>query len=101
MRTTPRPILLSLCLATLACHVGSSKAVAEPRKSGAGPDDTPLIRAELKDDAEMAAAIREYYTKFEHKVPMRDGAHLFTSVYAPKDRSRTYPILLIRTPYSV
>ena len=32
---------------------------------------------------------------------MRDGAKLFTSVYVPKDRSTTYPIMLIRTPYSV
>jgi hypothetical protein len=32
---------------------------------------------------------------------MRDGVKLFTAVYAPKDNSRTYPILLLRTPYSV
>jgi putative CocE/NonD family hydrolase len=34
-------------------------------------------------------------------VPMRDGVRLFTSVYAPKDASQAYPILLTRTPYSV
>ncbi len=32
---------------------------------------------------------------------MRDGVKLFTSVYVPKDRSTTYPIMLNRTPYSV
>ncbi len=32
---------------------------------------------------------------------MRDGVQLFTSVYTPKDRSRTYPVLMRRTPYSV
>jgi putative CocE/NonD family hydrolase len=32
---------------------------------------------------------------------MRDGVHLFTSVYVPKDSSRTYPFLINRTPYSV
>ena len=31
---------------------------------------------------------------------MRDGAKLFTAVYVPKDDSQTYPILLMRTPYS-
>lgn len=41
------------------------------------------------------------YDKFEYRIPMRDGVHLFTSVYIPKDHSRTYPILLNRTPYSV
>ena len=32
---------------------------------------------------------------------MRDGARLFVSVYAPKDPTKPYPILLSRTPYSV
>ena len=45
--------------------------------------------------------IREHYTKHEYVVPMRDGVRLFTAVYTPKDRSKTYPILMRRTPYSV
>lgn len=32
---------------------------------------------------------------------MRDGIRLFTSVYAPKDTTAQYPIILSRTPYSV
>ncbi len=32
---------------------------------------------------------------------MRDGVHLFTSVYVPKDLSKAYPFLIDRTPYSV
>jgi putative CocE/NonD family hydrolase len=32
---------------------------------------------------------------------MRDGVKQFTSIYAPKDTSVTYPILLTRTPYSM
>src|SRR5258707_10665158 len=32
---------------------------------------------------------------------MRDGVRLFTSVYVPKDDSKTYPFLINRTPYSV
>jgi putative CocE/NonD family hydrolase len=45
--------------------------------------------------------VRAAYTKYEFRIPMRDGARLFTSVYVPKDASRTWPILLNRTPYSV
>jgi putative CocE/NonD family hydrolase len=45
--------------------------------------------------------IREHYTKYEYLIPMRDGIRLFTSVYVPKDDSKTYPIMLNRTPYSV
>lgn len=51
--------------------------------------------------ADRAAYIRQNYTKHEVLIPMRDGVRLFTSIYTPKDRSRTYPILLLRTPYSV
>jgi putative CocE/NonD family hydrolase len=43
----------------------------------------------------------QHYTKDEHYIPMRDGVKLFTQVYLPKERSKTYPILLRRTPYSV
>ena len=32
---------------------------------------------------------------------MRDGKLLFTSVYVPKDSSRSYPFMVDRTPYSV
>ncbi len=45
--------------------------------------------------------VKAHYTKYEFKIPMRDGVRLFTSVYVPKDESRSYPILLNRTPYSV
>ena len=46
--------------------------------------------------------VKAHYTKFEYKIPMRDGVKLFTSVYVPKDLGKPpYPILLNRTPYSV
>ncbi len=45
--------------------------------------------------------VREHYTKYEFRIPMRDGVHLFTSVYVPKDTSVAYPFLVDRTPYSV
>ncbi|MGV3538987.1 MAG: CocE/NonD family hydrolase, partial [Rufibacter sp.] len=48
-----------------------------------------------------SAYIRQHYTKTEHQVAMRDGVKLFTVVYAPKDKSQKYPIMLNRTPYSV
>jgi putative CocE/NonD family hydrolase len=44
--------------------------------------------------------VKERYAKSEHQIPMRDGRKLFTIVYAPKDTSQKYPILLHRTPYS-
>jgi putative CocE/NonD family hydrolase len=57
--------------------------------------------AEKQD--ELAEWIKANYTKYEYRIPMRDGIHLFTSVYVPKDAAeqRTYPILFDRTPYTV
>ena len=45
--------------------------------------------------------VKEHYTKYEYRIPMRDGVRLFTAVYVPKDSSHTYPFLIERTPYSV
>lgn len=49
----------------------------------------------------LESYLRLHYTKREFLVPMRDGVRLFTAVYTPRDTTRTYPILLRRTPYSV
>ena len=40
------------------------------------------------------------YVKREVDIVMRDGVKLHTTIYAPKDRSKEYPILMTRTPYS-
>ncbi len=45
--------------------------------------------------------ILQDYRKHEHMIPMRDGVHLCTQVYAPRDTSQTYPFLILRTPYSI
>jgi uncharacterized protein len=58
----------------------------------------PSLRAQ---NQRPAFNIKAHYLKSEHQIPMRDGIKLFTVVYAPKDRSRKYPIMLNRTTYSV
>ncbi len=44
--------------------------------------------------------VQQHYTKTETTITMRDGVKLFTVIYAPKNTSKKYPILLQRTPYS-
>ncbi len=44
--------------------------------------------------------IARTYTKRSVQITMRDGKKLFTTIYEPKDRSRKYPIMINRTPYS-
>ena len=48
-----------------------------------------------------AVWLAEYYTKYEYRIPMRDGIRLFTRVYVPKDDSQPWPIVLTRTPYAL
>jgi putative CocE/NonD family hydrolase len=45
--------------------------------------------------------LKDNYNKYEYRIPMRDGTHLFTAVYVPKDTTEHYPFLVKRTPYTV
>ncbi|PPK96563.1 hypothetical protein LY01_00386 [Nonlabens xylanidelens] len=45
--------------------------------------------------------VKENYTKTVEYISMRDGVKLYTVIYAPKDTSKEYPIMMQRTPYSV
>ncbi len=97
------PTILCLLLATVACG-GASSAVAKTKTAPPAPAttaSTPLISDALPDEKSIALAIRAHYTKYVHRIPMRDGKRLYTTVYVPKDRSQTYPMLMCRTPYSV
>ena len=51
--------------------------------------------------AQLGSISQSNYSKREFRIKMRDGKKLFTAVYTPKDTTRTYPILLTRTPYGV
>jgi putative CocE/NonD family hydrolase len=60
-----------------------------------------LRAADEKSADTNATWLAEHYTKFEHRIPMRDGVHLFTRIYVPKDDSQSWPIILTRTPYAL
>ena len=64
----------------------------------------PALSGQPAED-EAAKKLAEYiaasYTKYEYRIPMRDGKHLFTAVYIPKDDSRPYPLMMQRTPYGI
>jgi len=57
-------------------------------------DQKDLVRKQLE-------YTRAHYTKYDYRIPMRDGIKLFTTVYVPKDSSQSYAILMQRTPYSI
>ena len=62
----------------------------------------PPSRADDAAPPESTAAwMAEHYTKYEYRIPMRDGVRLATRVFMPKDESEPWPILLTRTPYAI
>ncbi|WP_224361751.1 CocE/NonD family hydrolase [Hyalangium versicolor] len=85
----------SRCLAVLTLLTLTGSAGAQPPAPPPKPASDPA--------AERADYIRSHYSKFEYRIPMRDGVHLFTTLYVPNDATanKRYPILLSRTPYSV
>ncbi len=68
-------------------------AYAQPRT----PPDPQLVAARNKTEKELAAI-----AAIDRKVmvPMRDGKRMATDVYRPKDNSKKYPAIFVRTPYN-
>lgn len=46
------------------------------------------------------AYVKAHYDKKEVKIKMRDGILLHTTIYSPKDKTKKYPMVMMRTPYS-
>jgi len=81
---------LSRHLTTAACCALLSAGVSIPLPAQGRGADTAA-----------AALVKRRYLKREVRIPMRDGARLFTSIYVPRDSSRAHPVLMDRTPYGV
>jgi putative CocE/NonD family hydrolase len=88
--TMSRPLSRPISAVTLSLLFACG---ATPAAGLAGHDDAPPAKEARSDLAGR-------YTKYEFRIPMRDGAKLFTTVYVPKDAGRSYPFLVQRTPYS-
>jgi putative CocE/NonD family hydrolase len=101
MSPIPRLLLSVLLAAQVTAQVAAAAPAPVPPNSQNPSADRPLIPHEIVSDEDRARAIREHYTKYEYRIPMRDGVRLFTHVFVPKDRSQTYPMLLMRTPYGI
>jgi len=52
-------------------------------------------------DTITAEWIQQHYIKREVKIEMRDGVHLFTAIYEPKDKSVKHPVIMNRTCYGI
>lgn len=93
MRTRILSALIPLAL-ILGCHATAPAASAPAKRARPARPPRPV-------DTALKEYVEQNYTKSIQRIAMRDGVHLFTIVYSPKDTSKTYPILLFRTPYSI
>lgn len=84
---------LGLYAFTASCVIHSPK-VASPSPSAA----TQVL--EKLPAEEHKRWIAQNYEKSQHRVAMRDGVELWTTVYRPKAQREPLPILFFRTPYS-
>jgi uncharacterized protein len=96
MRTWP-PRFVQLAFPLIAAAFVSCRTITTP--SNASNAHAHVIA--IDPDADPKSYIAANFTKRELQVPMRDGAKLFTIIYAPKDSAREYPIILFRTPYGI
>src|ERR1035441_8022644 len=74
-------------------------AACAPRMASAQPPQGPAQLAEarkaLEDEMESVALVER-----KVMVPMRDGKRMATDIYRPKDASKKYPAIFVRTPYN-
>jgi uncharacterized protein len=59
------------------------------------------VYVQTKLAADAPYDVKEHYSKSEVMIPMRDGVKLFTIIYAPRDHSQKYPLLITRTAYGI
>lgn len=103
----PRSALALFALVAVAGFCFGPASSQEParqqpsRPQVSGPLGTrPAATAPAATRGVDRAGSRDAFFKEDHRIPMRDGVHLHTCIYRPKDTSKTYPILMNRTPYS-
>ena len=80
----------------IACGAGVVSIVPRVPAQPA-PPNTQLIAARNATEKEL-----ESIAIIDRKVmvPMRDGKRMATDIYRPKDTSKKYPIIFVRTPYN-
>jgi len=85
--------LQSSILVLSALFLALSSAFSQQRT----PPDPELVakRSAIEKELESVAVIER-----KLMVQMRDGKRMATDVYRPKDTSKKYPIIFVRTPYN-
>jgi uncharacterized protein len=83
-------ILLAAGVAITTVHLA-----AQPQGGNALTPQVIAARNATEKELESIAIIER-----KVMVPMRDGKRMATDVYRPKDTSKKYPVIFVRTPYN-
>src|SRR5262249_30700101 len=75
-------------------QIASNQIAYGQGRGGANPELISQRNAIEKDLQSVAIIERKLM------VPMRDGKRMATDVYRPKDTSKKYPTVFVRTPYN-
>src|SRR5919106_49871 len=90
-------ILLSSIITLVALAVGLSnhvESVNAQQRTGLTPEQVAQRHALEKELQSIAIVDRKLM------IPMRDGIRIAADVYRPKDASKKYPTVFVRTPYN-
>src|SRR5919106_4438884 len=90
-------ILLSSIITLVALAVGLSnhvESVNAQQRTGLTPEQVAQRHVLEKELQSIAIVDRKLM------IPMRDGVRIAADVYRPKDTSKKYPTVFVRTPYN-
>lgn len=81
------PILCALIVLAAGCMVARGQGLSSP--------ELVARRNAIERELQSVAVVERKFM-----VPMRDGKRMAADVYRPKDASRKYPAIFVRTPYN-
>jgi hypothetical protein len=88
-----RRIFRNLILVVVVLTIAAGSLPAQP--GGQMTDSVKAIRRAVEKELESLATIER-----KVMIPMRDGVRIAVDIYHPKDASRKYPAIWVRTPYN-
>src|SRR5262245_61628656 len=88
-----KKILLTLIITGVGFAVAIQ--IASGQRRGAATPEQIARRHSIEKELQSIAIVER-----KLMVPMRDGKRMATDVYRPKDTSKKYPTVFVRTPYN-
>ncbi|MBZ5622668.1 MAG: CocE/NonD family hydrolase [Acidobacteriia bacterium] len=87
-------LCFSLLFVAVAVFILAPETPAQPPGTALTPQAIATRNANEKELESIAIIERKVM------VPMRDGKRMATDIYRPKDTSKKYPVIFVRTPYN-